>query len=417
VRPIYALIALLRNNSSLLAIPATSFCIYLVIAARSHLPADDLYFFLSAAFALCTVFDGGLPYRIAQGACKPFSLIRVCRRVLTNLFKAAPFIGLALGALIWMSPFAAKSSPGEAVAYAVLGLGVAITKVLSDTARVASLKSQHRIVTDQLTSAFGVLRLIVVLAIAGKVPYLPFFAVTLIAELTCITKINGVSLWTLVRAPRSAWHRRFRYDKSYLKANLAYNTAFNIDRVAAFYILEPTSYRALIGITSLYNMAILPQKLVENELLFPSTTRVYSHGILTMVPALFCGAGCAGLVIALHLLGRKFQADIATVTFIAASAWVTITAYYNRLWSIALRDFRIQFLAKVQLAASAAALTSAALGHEVYGDLIPAGLMAYSIVNFVGLFVGRLCRQADIAIYVSASAVGTAISFCVLPLF
>lgn len=417
MRPIHALISLLRNNSSLLVIPATSFCIYLVIAARSHLPADDLYFFLSAAFSLCTVLDGGLPYRIAPGACQPFSLIRVCRRVLTNLLKASPFIGLALIALIWMSPFAEKSSSGETLMYAGIGLGIAVTKVLTDTARVASLKSRHRSVTDQLTSGFGVLRLLVVLVIAGKAPYLPLFAITLIAELMCIIRINGVALWVLVGAPNSAFRRRIRFDKSYLKANLAYNAAFNIDRVAAFYILPASSYRALIGITSLYNMAILPQKLIENELLFPSTTREYSRRILTVLPAILCGAGCAGLVVALHLLSQKFELDIATLTFTVAAVWVTITAYYNRIWSISLRDFKIQFLAKIQLAASAAALTSAALGHEIYGDFIPAGLMAYSIVNFAGLFAGRLGRQADIAIYVSASAAGTAISFCALPLF
>jgi hypothetical protein len=415
VRLFYGFVTLLRNNSSLMAVPATSFCIYLVIAARSHLPADDLYFFLSAAFALCAVLDGGLPYRLAPGAGNPGSLIRVCRRVQTNMLQAAPFIGLALVALIWLSPFAAKSSPPEVLAYAGLGLGITLMKALTDTARVASLKSVHRVVTDQVTSAFGLLRLIAVLAIAGKVPYLPIFAISLLAELICIARVNSVAPWALARKPRSVWRRRFRCDRSYLKANLAYNMAFNIDRLVAFYFLAPSPYRALVGITSLCNMAILPHKLVENELLFPSTTRKHSHFTHTVVPAIFCGAGCAGLVIAFHLLGGKLGTDITAITSVAAAVWVTITAYYNRLWSISLRDFKIAFLAQVNLAASAAALVAAFLGHEVYGHFIPAGLAAYSIVNFAGLLAGRLAHKADLMIYVVAAAAGTALSFGALP--
>jgi hypothetical protein len=414
VKLIHDLVALLRNNSSLLSVPATSFCIFLVLATRSHLSADDLYFFLSAAFALCAVLDGGLPYRIAPGACNYFSFVRVCRRVLTNLLKAAPLVGFVLGTLIWLSPFTVKSGPGEAFAYVAVGLGIAITKVLTDTARVASLKSEHRITTDQLTTAFGVFRLLVVMVIAGELPYLPVLAATLLLELTCLARINGVAAWTLVRAPGKAWRRRFRCDGSYLKANFAYNVAFNIDRLVAFYFLLPSSYRMLIGVTSLFNMAILPHKLVENELLFPSTTRANSNGMHILVPSIFCGVGCAGLVIALHLLSLKFGTNLSNFLFAAAALWVFITAYYNRLWSISLRDFKIEYLAKVNLAASVVALISAALGNGVYGHFVPAGLLGYSIANFVGLFAGRLSRYADIAIYFGAASAGTAISFCLL---
>lgn len=410
MRLISSLSALLRNNSSLMVVPASTFCIYLVIAARSQLPADDLYFFLSATFALCSVLDGGQPYKIAPGAGNTFSMTRVCRVVQTNLLQAAPFIGLVMAALIWLSPFSKNSTAPVVLAYACLGLATAMVKTLTDTARIASLKSAHRIFTDQLTSAFGLLRLLLALACAGHVPYLPIFAISLLAEFVCIARINGVAPWTVARIPRSIWRRRFRYDEGYLKANLAYNVAFNIDRLAAFYILAPGPYRVLVGITSLYNMAILPHKLVENELLFPSTPRKASHFTSTVLPAIFCGVGCAGLVIASHILGRKLGTDIGAIASVASAAWATTTAYFNRVWATSLRKFKISHLAQVCLAASATALFAAAFGHDLYSHAIPAGLMAYSIVNFAGLFAHHLANKADLTIYLIAAAAGTVLS-------
>ena len=403
--------ALLKNNSSLLTVPAASFGIYFVIAARSSFPADDLYFFLSAVFALCTVLDGGLPYKIAPGTSGPLALIRACRRVQNNLLLVAPFIGVGIVVLISLSPFAAKSSPLDVFGYATLGLLTSCLKVLTDTARVSSLKSRNRVVTDQLTSAFGLIRFILVLIIAGWVPYLPIFTATLAAELACVVRLNRVNLWAILCVPKYSWRWKLQFEGAYLKANFAYNAAFNIDRLAAFYILAAEPYRALIGFTSLYNMAVLPHKLVENELLFPSTKVARSQFSTTLFPAMLCGAGCAGIIVAQYLLTRKLAIDITGIAFAAAVTWVLITVYYNRLWSIALRDFNIAFLAKVNLVASVLAVIGAALGHVAYEHLIPAGLLAYSAINLLGLFVGREAYRRDFAIYLAAATIGSLVGF------
>jgi hypothetical protein len=129
-----------------------------------------------------------------------------------------------------------------------------------------------------------------------------------------------------------------------------------------------------------------------------------------VVPAIFCGIGCAGLAIALHFLGRKFKIEIPTIAFLAAAAWVAITLYYNRLWSISLRDFNVHYLAKVNLVASAAGVIAAVLGQVFYDYYFLVGLMVYSVINFFGLFIGRLMRKVDVAIYLSCAAAGTLVS-------
>lgn len=415
MKPLLSVVALFKNNSSLLAVPATSFGIFLTIAARSHLPADDLFFFLSAGFSLCTVFDGGVPYKIPHGGGGRFSTTRACRRVLTNMLKASPFIGIALLTLISFSPFAKKSTVFEIIAYACLGLLIAIAKVLTDTTRIASMKTTHRVRTDQLAAAFSVFRLLVVLGVAGSVPYLPVYGLTLVAELYSLCRLSGISIQAAALPTWSTVRRRTKFDASYIQANLAYNAAFNIDRLAAFYFLPPNLYRGLIGITSLYNMSILPHKLIENELMFPSTPRTHSSLTQVVIPAAFCGAGCFGLLISLHLLGKKFSHEtLHAVTFVVAASWMMITAYYNRLWSISLRDFKISFLAKINLFASVIAIVAAATGRELYELLIPTGLLAYSVTNFIGLAVGRLIHKVDLAIYVAAAAAGGGLAIYVL---
>lgn len=410
-----SVVALFKNNSSLLVVPASSFGIFLAIAARSHLPADDLYFFLSAAFSLCTVFDGGVPYKIPHGKGGKFSTTRACRTVLTNLLKASPLIGVALMILIAFSPFAKKSTVGEIIGYGCLGFLIAIVKVLTDTARVASLKTANRIWVDQLTSAFSIFRLLVVLAMAGAVPYLPVYGLALAAELFSLCRLNGIAILTVTLPTRSTWLRRIRFSASYIQANLAYNAAFNIDRLAAFYVLPPNLYHGLIGITSLYSMSMLPHKLVENELMFPSTQKTLSNLAQTVVPAVFCGAGCFGLVIALHLLGKKFSSDMLhPATYAAAALWVVITAFYNRLWSISLRDFKISFLARINIFASIIAILAAAAGRELYHFLIPTGLLAYSAVNFIGLAGGKMINRMDFATYVAAVAAGGGLALYVI---
>jgi hypothetical protein len=405
VRLIFQFFSLLRNNSSLILVPASAFGVYLVIASRSHLAADDLYFFLSGIFALCTILDGGLPYKIATGAGGSFSLIFVLRRVQKNLLKVTPFLGLAIFILIWLSPFGKKNSFFIILTYSLLGLSAITLKVLVDAVRVVSLKSKNRIITDELTSAFGIGRFLLVLLLAGFIPYLIVFVLTLALELLCIFRINRIKVWTLLRSTCSIFQSKLRFDKSYVKANFAYNLAFNLDRIAAFYVLTPEYYRVLVGITSLYNMAILPHKIIENELLYPSGFAAVSRFGRIWLPAIFCGAGCTGLVIAVHLLAYKFRVDISGITYIAGVLWVAITAYYNRTWSSSLRNFDIKFLANVNFAAATASLLTVALGYSAYYYFVPLGLLLYSLVNFFGLFFDRALNKSDIGAYLKVAAI------------
>jgi hypothetical protein len=398
-------------------VPASAFGIYLVIASRSHLAADNLYFFLSGIFALCTILDGGLPYKIAAGAGGSFSLIFVLRRVQENLLKAAPFLGLAIFILVWLSPFGKKNSVFIIFTYSLLGLSAINLKVLVDAVRVVSLKSKNRIITDELTSAFGIGRFLLVLLLAGFIPYLIVFVLTLALELLCIFGINRINVWTLLRSTRSIFQSKLRFDKSYVKANFAYNLAFNLDRIAAFYILTPEYYRVLIGITSLYNMAILPHKIIENELLYPSGFAAVSRFGRIWLPAIFCGAGCMGLVIAVHLLAYKFRVDISGITYLVGILWVAITAYYNRTWSSSLRNFDIQFLANVNFAAATVSLLTVALGYSAYYYFVPLGLLLYSLVNFFGLFFDRALNKSDIGAYLLVAGISSIISMYAITFF
>lgn len=409
-------LALVGNNSSLIIAPLSSFLIYLVIVARSDFLADTLYFFLISAFALCTPIDGGLPYRIASGGCLRIGVIRMCRRVLTNLLKVLPLILIALLATIWFSPFGESANSVEIAFYACLGLCVVILKVLVDAVRVASLKSTRRVATDQLASLFGMFRLLIAVLVAGTVPFFPVFAVVLLIELICLLSLNDVSLGMLIAEPAKSLRRRSCWDRAYVKANLAYNSAFNVDRLVAFFFLSPESYRALIGVSSLYSMAILPHKLMENELLFPSSNRIQSPVLRTVIPAALCGLGSIGVVFALYMLGIKFSINFERTAQFTAVAWVSITCYYNRIWSISLRDFSIAYLAQVNLIASILAIISAFLVSDIYQMYVPVGLVMYSLANFVGVLRGSSSRSLDVVTYACACVAALVFSICALQL-
>ena len=393
------LIRTVKNNSSLILAPASAFAIYLLISRHSQLQADDLYFFLGSLIAVATVLDGGLPHRTGTRGHTPFSRLRTLRQVRSNLLVVSPLLAIVLFAMVYVSPYGAAHSHGSVLAYAFLALATISAKLFADTLRITMYRSHRRMQAEYITSAAAISRLICAAVLVGRVPFLHLYLVTLLFECAVLAKIQGIPLRAMVALPTRS-QLRLRYSPSYVAANFAYNVSFNLDRGAGYFVLPSTEYRALVGVTSLYNMAILPHKLTENETLYPSLSKISPHA-----QAFFVLVGCGFLAVAVTLLVGPSHAWALHYIMSIGILWTALTCFYNHAWADKLRSFEIQGLSRVNLVATGISVVAVASVSLAYQVLIPVGLVAYSVANAVGASLSNAADMATFRKYILMAAV------------
>lgn len=404
------ILRLVLVNSSVVVTPAGGFLVVIVLTQRSQLPEDSLYFFLLGLVGFMSLLDGGLPYQ-RLGPVTNHRFIRVMRSLVVNWsWSIVPFTCL-VAAFTAFTGYAQSHGAAWTALFVGIAVFAASAKLLADAARVLGLQTKSRSRINGLSSALALIRVGAALTLANRLPFLYAHAAVVAVELVVVLAI--------VRGPRLRGFRLFlptlrfktRIFRDYVVANLGYLMGSSVDRIVAFYFTGAEAYRGIVLQLALYNMAILPHKLVENDMMFDARQAAIRRG----VSLLMCAVGAAGLGAALWLQATHHSKSPELQWFLPAAGglWVAITILYNHQWAAALRSSTTTVLANgTRLAGVAALVAAVALGF-LYSQLVLVGAVAYALTNIVLATLDRDTRPrisarsgADYLLLATACCVG-----------
>jgi len=388
-----AIARILSSNLSLVVAPGVNFALVFLLARYSTLQEDLLFFFMAGLIGFTSLLDGGCAYKVA-GRPSPKRVFVVCRYISDNLsiFLLPVLIGF-IGATLF-TPFGKTNDLLSVIFISFTALFCGYIKVYSDALKVLALKTPSRKAADQLASVMAIIRLITALSFLNKVPYIFVYAVTLCVELLLNLRLVGLGFGSLLRALRPRFGCRIRVYRDYVQANLAYLLSANLDRILSYYVLSDGLYRTLVILVSIFNMSVLPHKVIENEMLFPSQSKERgSESSILMISLLLASVGALAIGYGLQVIvNRSPIFHVGKATVFAACVWLASTIIFNRSWATKLRSRDTRVISRDTLLAGTGATFAGIFLMGQYELLIPIVLLTYAMINVV--FVAL--RQRDV---------------------
>ena len=388
---------MLKNNLSLVIAPGANFALVVLLARYSYLPEDLLYFFVAGFIGMFSLLDGGVAYKFTH-APSARTVYSVCRQISDNVFILIIPIFVGLFFVTKFSPFGLSRKWPDVFFITLLVLFCGFIKVYSDALRALVLRSEKRIFSDQLASFMAVFRLIIAWAMVNHIPYIYTYAAALTIELIINFKVLDFKIVNFFRAIRPRFFCRIRLYRDYVRVNISYLISSNLDRVLSYYVLPGDVYRDFVVLLSIFNMSLLPHKVIENEMTFPSVAdgkRGNSSKLMISLMLASCGSfalGCGFQIID----NKSSSSHIGYESVIFASMWIASTLIFNRNWASKLRVREVQIISRDALLAG---MIGASLGFFLmkwYGLLIPFVVFFYAVVNVLFVFyrepsVFRIC--------------------------
>lgn len=383
---------LLLLNSSVLVTPAAGFVVVIVLTRLSHLSADALYFFLFGLVGFMSLLDGGLPYK---NICPltSFRYQKVVRSLVVNWSWAIVPVTVAISVATAFTDFAMTNDRFGTAGLVVAALFGATLKLLSDAVRVLGLQSPARGRINALCSVVSVLKATAAFGLVNRLPFLYSNAVLAIIELAAYLRVLHSTvpvtrIWHLL-APSLRF--RPRVFRDYLVANIGYILGSSVDRIVAFYYVGADTYRGIVLQLALYNMALLPHKLVEAELVFGRQGGVAALRSVASPLMSLVGASLLGAALWVYV-GHPRSASTWLLPALGA-AWLAISITYNKQWAFALKTHQTRNLANGTRVAGAVAAALALAAGGMYERLILVASLSYAVINFA--FALRYSRPSS----------------------
>ncbi len=380
-RQLLNFINLLKINSFVFAGPISSFLVILILAKLSHLASDRVYFLVLSFLAFSSLADGGLSFNLNYLSSNN-DRAHVIKKVVKNLQLFALAIPICLTFML-SNTANSLESPIELICILFTSGFTSIFKVLSDTFRFIGMKTLHRNFIDVASSALSITRVIFAYLFVNIVPFLYTYTVLVFFELLFLAYIlrDKVQINSL-RVLFSEQSFKLHFNSAYVLANIGYIVGFNIDRLVSFYVLSNIEYRNLVIITSLLNMSIIPNKLIENLRIFPTD---YAHSqtsdrvLMYILPVFGILLFITGLSIFYPLTTNHDRLVISIISVI----WIPLTIYYNNLWALHLQKGGSIDFAKITLLSGTIATAIAIIFSALHPWAAPIGLFSYSLFNAV----------------------------------
>lgn len=377
-------IRLLLTNSSVLLAPASGFLVVLILTQESTLPEDTFFFFALGVVGFMSLMDGGLPYKqLGQMTERRFA--RVMRSLTINWsWCIAPMAG-TLVALTILTDFA-NDHPWKSTAILVfLALVAGSCRLFADSARILGLQTSQRSRINALSSLINVLRAVLAWIYVNSVPFIYIHTALCLIEMYIYLAVlrgptpRGMALY------RPTFQRRARIFRDYVVANIGYLLGSSVDRIIAFYFVGSTTYKGIILQSAFYNMAILPHKMVEHEVMFSRADGKPRNSWSLLMCAV--GATCLGTALSLQANRNAQPASLSVLLLVSGALWLAATLIYNRQWAVALRGRATTNLANGTRIAGLAAVVGAIVLSGMYTQWILVGALAYALTNV--MFVAR----------------------------
>lgn len=375
----FSILNLLKNNSFVLVGPMSGFLVILILAKLSDLEADKIYFLVLSLLAFSSLVDGGLSYKLSVDSSN-IEIAEIVKKVVRNLQIFGLVLPICL-AFMLSNKNNTFESPIELILILLIAGIASIIKVLGDSLRVIGMKTARRNTVDRTSSLLSFIRVIFAYIFVNHIPFLLTYTALLLAELIFISYLlrNIVTIGSseiLLGGPVFKFH----FNPSYLLANIGYILGFNIDRVVSFNNLSDINYKSLIISMALLNMAVLPNKLVENLRTFPiyGSDTENSHRLLEYI---FPVLGIILFILGLLVFNERLTEGKKMILSALSVIWVPITIYYNNLWASHLRAGGSIDFAKITLFSGLLSTIIAIIFSGLYQWLIPVGLLSYSLIN------------------------------------
>jgi hypothetical protein len=411
-------VRVLSANASLVVMPASNFLLVTLLTRYSLLATDTAYYFLAAWIGLMTLFDGGRALKV-HAVKNKMVVYRVIAIVSANLYKVSFPVWIVICIVISGAPFAKRSSIAVIVLCGAATVVCGFVKILADTLRTLALRSGARMQADWLASAFAIGRVAAAWIFLNKFAYPFTYFISVVVEFLVLMRLVGVPLKSIPRLLRPRIRRGFSAHWDYVRVNLAYLASVNVDRIFAYYFIDERAYKNLILATSILNVSIMPHKLIENEIVFPSKRRVgvlYSVDRPSMLALMMASVGAVVIGCGFRIVNSGDNFDTA-LNVMVASIWLAVTLVYNKTWANLLHSGRTDNIARRTLIAGGVSFFAPFFLFPLYWNMIPVALFAYGMANMAALSVRDQSVRNDGLLYLLVIIPGCLFGWQLMGLF